>query len=51
MEKEAETERKKAVIEAEKAAQVNKIQYEAKIMEKESMQKNVKNREGNSSSL
>ena len=39
MEKEAETERKKAVIEAEKAAQVNKIQYEAKIMEKESMQK------------
>ena len=39
VEKEAETERKKAVIEAEKAAQVNKIQYEAKIMEKESMQK------------
>merc|ERR1719187_278612 len=39
IEKEAETERKKAVIEAEKAAQVNKIQYEAKIMEKESMQK------------
>jgi len=39
VEKEAETERKKAVIEAEKAAQVNKIQYEAKIVEKESLQK------------
>uniref|UniRef100_A0A7M4FKQ5 Erlin-1 n=1 Tax=Crocodylus porosus TaxID=8502 RepID=A0A7M4FKQ5_CROPO len=35
VEKEAETERKKAVIEAEKAAQVSKIQYQQKIMEKE----------------
>merc|ERR1719270_1162113 len=46
VEKEAETERKKAVIEAEKAAQVNKIQYEAKIMEKESMQKMEKINDG-----
>ncbi|XP_033096862.1 erlin-2-B-like isoform X1 [Anneissia japonica] len=36
VEKEAETERKKAIIEAEKAAQVAKIQLEQKIMEKES---------------
>lgn len=39
MEKEAETARRKAVIEAEKEAQVAKIQYEQKIMEKESLQK------------
>merc|ERR1719219_1902874 len=39
VEKEAETERKKAVIEAEKEAQVAKIRYERKIMEKESNQK------------
>jgi len=39
VEKEAETERKKAVIEAEKEASVAKIQYERKILEKESMQK------------
>jgi len=39
VEKEAETERKKAVIEAEKEAHVAKIQYERKIMEKESNQK------------
>merc|ERR1719219_218185 len=39
VEKEAETERKKAVIEAEKEAQVAKIQYEQNIMEKESNQK------------
>ncbi|XP_078360164.1 erlin-1-like isoform X2 [Oculina patagonica] len=39
VEKEAETERKKAVIEAEKAAQVSKIQYDQKIMEKESLRK------------
>lgn len=36
MEKDAETERKRAIIEAEKVAQVAKIQYEQKIMEKES---------------
>merc|ERR1719378_1157912 len=36
IEKDAETERKKAVIEAEKEAQVAKIQYDQKIMEKES---------------
>ena len=36
VEKEAETERKKAVIEAEKEAHVAKIQYERMIMEKES---------------
>merc|ERR1712037_1036841 len=39
IEKDAETDRKKAVIEAEKEAQVAKIQYERKIMEKESNQK------------
>merc|ERR1719151_91875 len=39
IEKDAETERKKAVIEAEKEAQVAKIKYEQKIMEKESNQK------------
>ncbi|CAH2044001.1 unnamed protein product, partial [Iphiclides podalirius] len=39
VEKEAETARRKAVIEAEKEAQVAKIQYEQKIMEKESLQK------------
>lgn len=39
MEKEAETARRKAIIEAEKEAQVAKIQYEQKIMEKESFQK------------
>merc|ERR1712133_189502 len=39
VEKEAETERKKAVIEAEKAAQVAKIKYEQNILEKEAMQK------------
>ncbi|XP_077106859.1 erlin-1-like isoform X3 [Ranitomeya variabilis] len=35
VEKEAETERKKAVIEAEKVAQVAKIQFQQKVMEKE----------------
>lgn len=35
VEKEAETARRKAIIEAEKEAQVAKIQYEQKIMEKE----------------
>lgn len=39
VEKEAETERKKAVIEAEKNAQVNKIQWEQKIMQQESEKK------------
>ncbi|KAI5638443.1 SPFH domain / band 7 family domain-containing protein [Phthorimaea operculella] len=39
VEKEAETARRKAVIEAEKEAQVAKIQYEQKIMEKESIKK------------
>ncbi len=39
VEKNAETERKKAVIEAEKQAQISKIQYEQKIMEKESVQR------------
>lgn len=39
VEKNAETERKKAVIEAEKVAQISKIQFEQKIMEKESIQK------------
>merc|ERR1719278_817777 len=39
VEKEAETERKKAVIEAEKEAHVAKIQYERMIMEKESNQR------------
>merc|ERR1719153_1740925 len=37
IEKDAETERKKAVIEAEKEAQVAKIKYEQNILEKESM--------------
>ena len=37
VEKDAETERKKAVIEAEKEAQVAKIHYEQKVMEKESI--------------
>lgn len=37
VEKEAETERKQAIIEAEKQAQVSKIEFEQKIMEKESM--------------
>ncbi|XP_075245625.1 erlin-1-like [Convolutriloba macropyga] len=36
VEKEAETERKKAIIEAEKNAQVNKIQWDQKIMQQES---------------
>ncbi|KAF8763154.1 erlin-2-B-like [Argiope bruennichi] len=39
VEKDAETERKKAVIEAQKNAEVAKIQYEQKIMEKESLKK------------
>merc|ERR1712193_362889 len=39
VEKEAETDRKKAVIEAEKEAHVAKIQYEKMIMEKEANQK------------
>jgi len=39
VEKDAETERKKAVIEAEKEAQVARIHYERKINEKESLQK------------
>ncbi|XP_050392577.1 erlin-1 [Patella vulgata] len=39
VEKEAETERKKAVIEAEKVALVAKIQWEQKVMEKESEKK------------
>merc|ERR1719445_2804014 len=39
IEKDAETERKKAVIEAEKEAQVAKIRYEQNIQEKEAMQK------------
>jgi len=39
IEKDAETERKKAVIEAEKEAQVAKIKYEQNILEKESLQK------------
>ena len=38
VEKDAETDRKKAVIEAEKEAQVAKIQFIQKIMEKESLQ-------------
>merc|ERR1719230_867256 len=40
IEKDAETERKKAVIEAEKEAHVAKIQFERMIMEKEMEQKN-----------
>ncbi|XP_053212035.1 erlin-1-like [Panonychus citri] len=39
VEKDAETERKKALIEAEKVASVSKIQYEQKVMEKESLKK------------
>ncbi|CAB3362270.1 erlin-1-like [Cloeon dipterum] len=39
VEKDAETERKKAIIEAEKEAQVAKIQFQQKIMEKESFQR------------
>merc|ERR1719495_1264162 len=39
IEKDAETDRKKAVIEAEKEAQVAKIRYEQNILEKESNQK------------
>lgn len=37
VEKEAETERKRAIIQAEKLAQVSKIEFEQKIMEKESI--------------
>lgn len=37
IEKEAETERKRAIIEAEKQSQVSKIEFEQKIMEKESI--------------
>lgn len=39
VEKDAETDRKKAIIEAEKEALVAKIQYNQKIMEKESLQR------------
>ena len=39
VEKDAETERKKAIIQAEKEAQVSKIQFEQKIVEKESLQR------------
>lgn len=39
VEKDAETDRKKAVIEAEKEAHVARIQYNQKIMEKESLQR------------
>ncbi|GFO38925.1 erlin-1 [Plakobranchus ocellatus] len=39
IEKEAETDRKRAIIEAEKVAQVAKIQWDQKIMEKESEKK------------
>lgn len=39
VEKDAETDRKKAIIEAEKESQVAKIQYNRKIMEKESLQR------------
>ncbi|XP_068081346.1 erlin-1 [Anabrus simplex] len=39
VEKDAETERKKAIIEAEKEALVSKIQFDQKIMEKESFQR------------
>ncbi|KAJ8680672.1 hypothetical protein QAD02_016459 [Eretmocerus hayati] len=39
VEKDAETDRKKAIIEAEKVAQVAQIQYNQKIMEKESLQR------------
>lgn len=37
IEKEAETERKKAIIDAEKQAQISKIEFEQKVMEKESL--------------
>jgi erlin len=50
VEKDAETERKKAIIEAEKEAQVAKIQFEQKIMEKESFQR-MSQIEGNSKPL
>lgn len=46
IEKEAETERKRAIIEAEKQAQVSKIEFEQKIMEKESI-KQISVIEGN----
>lgn len=39
VEKDAETDRKKAIIEAEKEALVAKIQFDQKIMEKESFQR------------
>lgn len=39
VEKDAETERKKALIEAEKVALVSKIQHDQKVMEKESLKK------------
>ncbi|ENN76927.1 erlin-1 [Dendroctonus ponderosae] len=39
VEKDAETDRKRAIIEAEKGALVAKIQYDQKIMEKESLQR------------
>lgn len=39
VEKDAETDRKKAIIEAEKESQVAQIQYNQKIMEKESLQR------------
>nr|UVJ69098.1 Erlin-1 [Pagiophloeus tsushimanus] len=39
VEKDAETDRKRAIIEAEKEALVAKIQYDQKIMEKESLQR------------
>lgn len=39
VEKDAETERKKAIIQAEKEAQVSKIQFDQKILEKESLQR------------
>uniref|UniRef100_A0A803V5C6 Erlin-1 n=1 Tax=Ficedula albicollis TaxID=59894 RepID=A0A803V5C6_FICAL len=46
VEKEAETDRKKALIEAEKAAQVARIHYQQKIMEKET-EKRISEIEGN----
>ena len=42
VEKEAETERKKAIIEAEKEAHVAKIQYERMIMEKNPIKESMK---------
>uniref|UniRef100_A0A8D8PX11 Erlin-1 n=1 Tax=Cacopsylla melanoneura TaxID=428564 RepID=A0A8D8PX11_9HEMI len=42
VEKDAETERKRAVIEAEKEAQIAKIQYEQKVMEQQSKQRVAK---------